>query len=150
MRPIKFRAWDKRRRRMVSVELINFKSRIIQEVTPYAVNIKLYFDQVKLMQSTGVLDKNGVEIYEGDIVKFSARSHYHPEVYAWEYETKGVGIIRYEMGGYVLGGREETHILESLFGILMNYEEIETEVIGNIYENEESIKLAKSRNIRPF
>lgn len=47
---------------MVSVELINFKSRIIQEVTPYAVNIKLYFDQVKLMQSTGLKDKNGVEI----------------------------------------------------------------------------------------
>lgn len=70
-------------------------------------------------------------------MKFDARSHCHPEVNAWEYETKGVGIIRYEMGSYVLGGREETNILETLFGILMNYEEIEMEVIGNIWEEED-------------
>ena len=63
-----------------------------------------------------------------------------PKFRAWEYETSG----------YVLGGREESRILESLFGILMNYEEIEIEIIGNIYENEELIEKVKSRNVRPF
>lgn len=140
MKPIKFRAWDERRNRMIEVTSINFRNGTIEEDTRYAVNRELYFDQIKLMQSTKLKDNNGTEIFEGDIVKFDARSHYHPEVYAWEYETKGVGIIKYEMGSYILGGREEAHILESLFGMLMNYEEVEMEVIGNIYENPELLE----------
>src|SRR5699024_2592788 len=127
---VKFRLWDIEGRVMMPVTSINIEVGYVWGVQG-TTKSSHWFDECKLMQFTGIKDKNDVEIYEGDIVKFDARSHYHPEVYAWEYETEGVGIIRYEMGSYVLGGREKTHILESLFGILMNYEEIEIEVIGN-------------------
>ena len=149
MIPVKFRAWDKDEKWMV-YDILNAydgmwsykNSDEINDHYGYVSSIQCFMDEeeFEIMQYTGLKDKNGVEIYEGDIVKFDARSHYHPEVYAWEYETKGVGVIRFEMGGYVLGGREESHILESLFGMLMNYEEIEMEVIGNIYENPELLK----------
>ncbi|MGH2116646.1 YopX family protein [Aerococcus sp. L_32] len=132
---IKFRAWEKNLKEMISVDSINFEAGLINMELAWRT-----FEEIELMQYTGLKDKKDVEIYEGDVVKFYARSHYHPEVYAWEYETKGVGIIRYEMGSYVLGGREETYILESLFGVLMNYEDVKMEVIGNIYENPELVE----------
>lgn len=137
----KFRVFEKERKIMCEVEELVFKENgDLRQVSYYWEDYGEYLTttshaELILMQSTGLTDKNGTEIFEGDVVKFDARSHYHPEVYAWEYETEGVGIIRYEMGSYVLEGREEAHILDSLFGMLMNYEEIEMEVIGNVYED---------------
>ena len=149
MREIKFRAWDKAMNWMV-YDVQNaydgmWSDKNTDEINDhynYVSTMQSFMNEKEFgfMQYTGLKDKNGVEIFEGDIVKFDARSHYHPEVYAWEYESKGVGVIRFEMGGYVLRGKEESHILESLFGILMNYEEIELEIIGNIYEDPELLK----------
>ncbi len=63
MREIKFRAWDKERKEMLSPErLCHFDGELskgVQERSPF-------FD---LMQFTGLHDKNGKEIWEGDIVR---------------------------------------------------------------------------------
>ena len=63
-REFKFRAWDNNLKEMIPVHNINFESKMI--------NIDLVwrrFDEIELMQHTGEHDDNGVDIYEGDLVK---------------------------------------------------------------------------------
>lgn len=64
MRTIKFRAWDKENKRMYD-GLPNFGSKVWWFPDEgYGVSLK----ELELMQFTGLLDKNGKEIYEGDVV----------------------------------------------------------------------------------
>ena len=86
-------------------------------------------DYSRLMQCTGLQDKNGKLIYEGDIIKYL---YYNPERYTkWvvvfnpdtlEFGTRGYGYIGYQR-------------LTS-YSIFNN----KVEVIGNIYENPELLK----------
>ena len=66
MREIKFRVWDKESKEMLSdVSLWN------DDFTSYLnEHIEYLQDKCELMQYTGLKDKNGIEIYEGDILEF--------------------------------------------------------------------------------
>ena len=103
MRTIKFRAWNKR------------YSRFDRTFIHLELN-KSYIEyhELILMQYTGLKDKNGVEIYEGDIAKINGR----------------VGEIKYHRGTYWLFDGGYTY---SFYNYLPN----EYKVIGNIYENKE-------------
>ncbi len=140
MREIKFRAWDKEERKMLDFSLkgmidgsqellVDFEGGVWKRekdkrLTP--MNYKLI-----LMQYTGLKDKNGKEIYEGDIVGF-ARNKFAGEILPlnpfkgfyikWK---KGCARIRYTEDG-----------TEPIWG---NHT-ISLEIIGNIYENPELLK----------
>lgn len=107
MRDVKFRAWDKEGKRMIP-----------------SCSSMLNNGFFNLMQYTGLKDKNGKEIYEGDIICQFKGS---------EYETHYIVRWRDDHAGFWLYFKNEPHL------DLNHYRE-KLEVIGNIYENPELTK----------
>lgn len=107
----KFRAWYKEEKCMAPVNDINFEKRIVNEH-----DVWRFFDEVILMQSTGLHDKNGIEIYEGDIVNVST-----PYIDDLTNEVVEYCHTRayYDVGSFMLG----------------NFDTDKIEVIGNIHEH---------------
>lgn len=70
----KFRAWEKETQTMLDVSLIDFKkSVLVGEHWEFGETNFTNFDDVNLMQSTGLFDKNGKEIFEKDILDYNGR-----------------------------------------------------------------------------
>ena len=137
MREIKFRAWIKEDKKMINPRALYFFDKQLtcdyqEEVFRY-INKPFSLEDCVLMQYTGIKDKKGREIYEGDIVKkgnLTGIAEFNTEDMGscgccWP-EFYGVGfVIRVE------GSKEY------FFGAM---EIDECEVVGNIYENPELIE----------
>jgi uncharacterized phage protein (TIGR01671 family) len=65
MREIKFRAWEKNLKEIISINSINFEHKMVNMDSAWR-----FFNEIELMQFTGLKDKNGKEIYEGDVIQF--------------------------------------------------------------------------------
>lgn len=140
-RDIKFRAWVKDRKAIFEVVLINYVTKKVTylfERVGHLLSIRHEkFNDIELMQYTGLKDKNGKEIFEGDIVKFKDCSIDGTK------EFYNIGVIERE------GKRDELVISQLIFEksyFTENYidfinETFElSEIIGNIYENPELLK----------
>lgn len=122
MREIKFRAWDKLNKEMFNVESINFQERrVYRDVVSYRD-----FNDIELMQYIGLEDKNGKEIYEGDIVFESFGENYYKIIFE-------NGSFRAEFKGDF-----EEYSLDLIDVVAQG-----CEVVGNIYENHELIREVK-------
>ena len=123
-REIKFRAWLKEEKKIVNVETIDFTDKSIQyleksEIINAYLLRRVSFDDVELMQYTGLNDKNDKEIYEGDILFF--RDENTKYVVVWQdaaFIIKSIEIRKYS---------EKMCWLDDT--------EICCEIVGNIYEN---------------
>jgi len=83
-------------------------------------------DSVIPMQFTGLLDKNGVEIYESDIVKGKSKR-------LWSQKELQIHVIKW-------GSLQDVDYPVQCFGFEFPSNIEELEVIGNIYENPELLK----------
>jgi uncharacterized phage protein (TIGR01671 family) len=135
MRTIKFRAWDITHERMDEVWSVDTRLGLV-ETAKWKLSLSDPKD-CELMQFTGLLDKNGKEIYEGDIVEWDDNSDGK-----WRRRCKFVYVLaHYRLDGYYYDISKPTihHPIQFDCGAFA-YEdqtEQELEVIGNIYENPE-------------
>jgi hypothetical protein len=122
MRVIKFRAWDSANAKMIQVKELR------QTTERYLNNGELKYFDYPLMQYTGLKDKNGKEIYEGDILK---RGDLGGEVYWQE------AMSRYVIDSCSGNRQPDKALALELFPAKL------FEVIGNIYENPDLLKEKK-------
>ena len=129
MREIKFRAWLKEERKMVNVETLFIGiNRLCFGNSKTEDLFFRDFEEVELMQYTGLKDKNGKEIYEGDI--------YHV----------GDKNIRYLVVWFD-SGFEGKQLRSTSYAGLKSWAK-DIEILGNIYENPELLEENKWVNTR--
>ena len=120
MREIKFRAWDLYNECMFNVGDIDWRHCFVGEME---ADHQRYLKDVILMQYTGLKDKNGLDIYEGDIIE-EYLSDSEDDNYLYS------GVIVYFNTEFCLKIKNDTYI--KLVNTGNNLE-----VIGNIYQNPE-------------
>ncbi|KAB2275169.1 hypothetical protein F9B63_07450 [Staphylococcus epidermidis] len=131
---IKFRAWDKDREYMGYTDkdlIVCFGDNGNVDVTDVS-NIYAtceYMQNFELMRSTGLIDKNGIEIYEGDIVEFK-----YP--YDKRIKTKGVIVRNDNKACFGISMKETTEQYELYRITAENY----LTVIGNVHQNPELLE----------
>lgn len=127
----KFRAWHNELGRMMSIKNVWFQDNCLEELelNDSVMNdyITAYPDEVELMQSTGLFDKNGKEVFVGDIIKCT-RGCPH-EVY-----------LEKEYGGTYIGGMPAIYLKGIREGYAWTGDE---EILGNIYENPELLEVER-------
>jgi uncharacterized phage protein (TIGR01671 family) len=129
MREIKFRVWSNTTKEWIKSSEVYLRKDGIPFVNTISNGISgMYEADLILIQYTGLKDKNGKEIYEGDIILKKGYEEGLGKVY---YCETGMGFFIELIKGY----RWAFHYSDG-----PNWHRDELEIIGNIYENPELLK----------
>ena len=126
----KFRAWDSVKKKFVEHFFITENGLICnmeKQTSDYNFPMPVEKSELILMQSTGLKDKNGKEVFVGDIIKCT-RGCPH-EVY-----------LEKEYGGTYVGGMPAIYLKGIREGYAWTGAE---EILGNIYENPELLEVTE-------
>lgn len=125
----KYRMWNEIISRLYSVDGLYFDREVAQYKDEVGVSRFIKFKNTILMQSTGLYDENGKEIFEGDIVQF--------EDYYIESDLPYInrGIVEWSQGQFTITNRASVEMEDLLDG-----EFLDLTIIGNIYENSELLQ----------
>lgn len=145
MREIKFRAWLKNKEKMVEVDTIDFTGEYILYKGQTDEQV-FRFKDIELMQYTGLKDKNGKEIYEGDIVKsYDCDDNVCIDIVIYNPHCQAFVIESIQDWGNAWGIESVSTIYEcadveyNLNKDCIPYTN-DFEVIGNIYENKDLLE----------
>lgn len=133
MRPIEFRAWNKKTKKMID----------LKKATPLAVGsfdgiFIPFHDDLEIMQFTGMLDRNGKKIFEGDIVEVDFYSPKLPEILTVVFS----GPYKYAAFG-ITGKRNIDKMGDGADPVWDTFNERyckHLKVLGNIYETPELLE----------
>lgn len=140
-RTIKFRAWDIRDHRMIPPEEIAEIQNQVDDEIDYVINLTEArhvrpISHVRLLQYTGLKDKNGKEIYEGDVVKLSL-----------DFEDKGriVETREYGLNIVIYDSTQARFRLKEMVvcgpdWLQNDLTRFNCEIVGNIFENSDLLK----------
>lgn len=143
----KFRAWLKNDKEMIDADEIHFDNGQLDFIGD-AITFMRNADEVELMQSTGLKDKNGQEIFEGDVI-----------------EIQGIKmIVKFGSYKYLETSKNNGHMLGILYDGLGFYVECiniadpdnispfepetlkNSQIVGNVYQNHELLEATNDRD----
>ncbi len=122
----KFRAWDSANKEMFKDTFSITESGqvvVVEQEDVMCPPDYIFVDHLVIMQSTGLKDKNGKEVFENDIVKMSKDVYSEPTYYE---------VVRHHGGAYRLESKQH--------GCELWLRHADCEVVGNVYENQEYLK----------
>lgn len=124
----RFRAWDEKNKEMFKDTFAVTESGEVVTVEQDFITIApdyIFVDHLTIMQSTGLTDKNGKEIFEGDVVKMAKNVYSEPTYYE---------VVRHRGGAYRLESKQ--------YGCELWLRHTDCEIAGDIYENPELVEVS--------